>query len=149
MFRMPAQKIAAGFVNSFESCPAMQHEHGVDCNPAHQSYAIGSCAAAMNPTPATVEKYFNCVKGCQVNMLNGNFCGGATPKCMAVVLAGMPDISGECEGNPVLRRARGSKRDFQSQRRSLRRRRPRREVRRLGAKTQDIPHGSGRDLGRG
>jgi hypothetical protein len=101
MFRMPANKIAAGFVNSFESCPAMQHEHGVDCNPAHQSYAIGSCAAAMNPTPATVEKYFNCVKGCQVNMLNGNFCGGATPKCMAVVLAGMPDISGECEGNHV------------------------------------------------
>jgi hypothetical protein len=101
MFRMPANKIAAGFVNSFESCPAMQHEHGVDCNPAHQSYAIGSCAAAMNPTPATVEKYFNCVKGCQVNMLNGNFCGGATPKCMAVVLAGMPDISGECEGNRV------------------------------------------------
>ena len=101
MFRMPANKIAAGFVNSFESCPAMQHEHGVDCNPAHQSYAIGSCAAAMNPTPATVEKYFNCVKGCQVNMLNGNFCGGANPKCMAVVLAGMPDISGECEGNRV------------------------------------------------
>ena len=101
MFRMPANKIAAGFVNSFESCPAMQHEHGVDCNPAHQSYAIGSCAAAMNPTPATVEKYFNCVKGCQVNMLNGNFCGVATPKCMAVVLAGMPDISGECEGNRV------------------------------------------------
>ena len=101
MFRMPAQKIAAGFVNAFESCPRMQHEHGVQCNPAHQSYAIGSCAAAVNPTPENVEKYFNCVKGCQVNMLNGNFCGGAIPKCMAVVLAGMPDISGECEGNHV------------------------------------------------
>ena len=49
MFRMPAQKIAAGFVNAFESCPRMQHEHGVQCNPAHQSYAIGSCAAAVNP----------------------------------------------------------------------------------------------------
>ena len=74
MFRMPAQKIAAGFVNAFESCPTMQHEHGPSCNPAHESYAIGSCDAAMNPTPQTVEKYFNCVKGCQARMLTGRSC---------------------------------------------------------------------------
>jgi hypothetical protein len=97
MFRMPAQKIAAGFVNAFESCPRMQHEHGVQCNPAHQSYAIGSCAAAVNPTPENVEKYFNCVKGCQVNMLNGNFCGGANPKCVAAALADMPNLDAACE----------------------------------------------------
>ena len=101
MFRTPAQKIAAGFVNAFESCPTMQREHGPSCNPAHESYAIGSCAAAMNPTPETVEKYFNCVKGCQVSMLNGKFCGGADPKCLAVVLADVPDISSECEANHV------------------------------------------------
>ena len=94
-------KISAGFVNAFESCPKMQHEHGPSCNPAHESYAIGSCAAAMNPTPETVEKYFNCVKGCQVSMLNGKFCGGADPKCLAVVLADVPDISSECEANHV------------------------------------------------
>ena len=97
MFRMPAQKIAAGFVNAFESCPRMQHEHGVQCNPAHQSYAIGSCAAAVNPTPENVEKYYNCVKGCQVNMLNGNFCGGANPKCVAAALADMPNLDAACD----------------------------------------------------
>ena len=99
MFRLPENKISAGFVNAFESCPTMQHEHGPSCNPAHESYAIGSCDAAMNPTPQTVEKYFNCVKGCQVSMLNGKFCGGADPKCLAVVLADVPDISSECEAN--------------------------------------------------
>ncbi|ACO69174.1 predicted protein [Micromonas commoda] len=101
MFRLPENKISAGFVNAFESCPTMQHEHGPSCNPAHESYAIGSCDAAMNPTPQTVEKYFNCVKGCQVSMLNGKFCGGADPKCLAVVLADVPDISSECEANHV------------------------------------------------
>ena len=55
----------------------------------------------MNPTPETVEKYFNCVKGCQVSMLNGKFCGGADPEVFAVVLADVPDISSECEGNHV------------------------------------------------
>ena len=105
MFRTPAQKIAAGFVNAFESCPKMQHEHGPSCNPAHESYAIGSCAAAMNPTPETVEKYFNCVKGCQVSMLNGKFCGGASPRCVAAALANMDDLDGACEGPHVANEA--------------------------------------------
>ena len=34
-------------------------------------------------------------------MLNGKFCGGADPKCLAVVLADVPDISSECEANHV------------------------------------------------
>ena len=48
MFRLPENKISAGFVNAFESCPTMQHEHGPSCNP-RESYAIGSCARRDEP----------------------------------------------------------------------------------------------------
>ena len=63
------------------------------------SHFVVSFNATWMLTAATsnVEKYFNCVKGCQVNMLNGNFCGGANPKCVAAALADMPNLDAACE----------------------------------------------------
>ena len=36
-----------------------------------------------------------------MNMLNGKFCGGASPRCVAAALANMDDLDGACESPHV------------------------------------------------
>ena len=76
MFRAPAQRIAAGFANAFEGCPAMRAEFGERCDPSGRAYVEGDCVASLRPNPSSVRRYFACVRGCQTNLLNGIPCGG-------------------------------------------------------------------------
>jgi hypothetical protein len=62
---------ASGFVNNFESCPTMRREYGERCDPTSSAHVAGDCIAALSPSPANVRRYFACVRGCAVNMLNG------------------------------------------------------------------------------
>ena len=149
MFRMPAQKIAAGFVNAFESCPTMQHEHGPSCNPAPRELRHRLVPRGDEPDAADGGEVLQLRQGVPGEHAERQ----VLRRCESEVRRGG---AGE-HGRPRRRvreparffRGLRFKRHLQNRRRPLRRRRPRGEVRGFGSQTSQVSHGRGRDRGRG
>jgi hypothetical protein len=99
IFRAPAARIAAGFVHNFASCPTMRREYGPRCDPTARAFSAGDCAAARAPSPANVRRYFACVRGCAVNVLNGIHCGGASPTCVSASASLIDTVPAVCDNH--------------------------------------------------
>lgn len=99
IFRSPTARVAAGFVNNFESCPAMRREYGERCDPTRRAHTPGDCSAALSPSPSNVRRYFNCVRGCAVNMLNGVDCGGGAAACASASSSLIGAVPAVCENH--------------------------------------------------